>query len=238
MTRSTVFIVVILVQAIAFSPAAMALNHYIEITAGHSEGDFDTDVTTRLTRLGLSAGTLVDRHQFDVSLSYLHAEDSTGAQDEGLGDVVLHYGYTTAKFANDLSLYTSLAMKVPTADETKNLGSGETDYGVFFSLNKHWPKTIASIGAGYIVFGEPAGADYDNSQQLSLSIHQQIQRLNLGLYLNYQSAYSADNSDAMETGTNMYYLVSGDSGVTLNAFKGLKSGSPDFGLQIGWLRWF
>ena len=238
MTRNTVFITIVLVLVVAYSATTLAINNYFEISAGHNEGDFDTNVTTRLTRLNLSAGTLVNRHQFDINLSYLNVEDSTGAKDEGPGDVILHYGYTTTKFANNLSLYSSLATKLPTADDTKNLGTGETDYGVYFALNKHWQKTIASIGAGYLVFGEPPGTNYDNSKQYSLSVYQQLQRLNLGLYANYQTAYSADIPNAAEAGMNIYYILTGHSGITLNLAKGLKRGSPDYNFQAGWLHWF
>ena len=218
--------------------SARASEKYTELSLGYSTGDYGTSVETQISRFTFSAGILSGRQQFNISIPYLALNDSESDSVNGVGDTIIHYGYTTKKSKHNYSIYSSLSVKIPTADETKGLGSGETDIGAFASVNKHWRNTIAGLGAGYIVVGEPKGEDLNNIAQASVSVYRQFQRTYLGGYLDYHSAYSDAAGNTLEGGINVYYILNRNKGITANVFKGLNGNSADYGLQLGWIIWF
>ncbi|MBI3885952.1 MAG: hypothetical protein HY302_09530 [Opitutae bacterium] len=105
-------------------------------------------------RVTLPAGPTGRRPRFPVP-----ASDTTAT---GLGDFSLHGAWTPPLGESDLRLRLAAACKLGTADETKGLGSGETDYAVDADLSGTAGVFDWSLGLGYQVLGEPDGVALDN----------------------------------------------------------------------------
>lgn len=67
------------------------------------------------------------------------------------------------------------AIKVPTADEDKGLGSGETDYDLtWIASKKLGEKTGVHLNAGYTWVGEPAGEDVGDVFHYGIALDYQL----------------------------------------------------------------
>lgn len=83
--------------------------------------------------------------------------------ESGLGDIVL--GTTYSAFQSDVNqLYIDVGakVKVPTASESKGLGTGKTDYTVSTDIYKTVEKLTFLGTVGYRVLGDPSGVNLNN----------------------------------------------------------------------------
>lgn len=134
---------------------------YLEGGLGAKQGDFGSPT---LSRLGLAYGTLgYASSRFDLSLSvpYLRLQTSGGGQDataSGLGDVLVRgVRRLVPETESGFSLDGALAVKFPTADQTKGLGTGQMDVGGFLGLHQRWDRVQATLIGGWIQ-GQPGDA--------------------------------------------------------------------------------
>lgn len=127
---------------------------YLEGGLGHKQGDFGTST---LSKLDLAYGTVgYASPTFDVNVTapFLRLNAQGGGQDvsnSGLGDILLRGVHrfvpeTAAGFAFD----GGLALKLPTANSDKGLGTGRTDFGGFLSTHQRWDRVQATLLGGWI----------------------------------------------------------------------------------------
>jgi hypothetical protein len=82
------------------------------------------------------------------------AATSTSSSASGLGDVVLAATYTTYyNTASRFGVDVTGRIKLPTADQDKGLGTGETDYGAYVELYRTFGQTTVFGGGGYTDLG-------------------------------------------------------------------------------------
>lgn len=89
---------------------------------------------------------------------------SSRTTKSGLGDIVAAITYNLVN-GGDTGFVVDLTgrIKFPTADESKSLGSGKTDYAAQVNVDKNFAGgTYLSAGLGYRVLGAPSGVTYDN----------------------------------------------------------------------------
>lgn len=93
--------------------------------------------------------------------------------ESGFGDV-----YVGAKFnilnskEQPVGLGVMAFAKIPTADDEKGLGTGETDFGVGLALTKQLVPATLHANVGYTVMGEPEGVeDWDNVINYGLGVN-------------------------------------------------------------------
>ncbi len=127
---------------------------YLEGGLGAKQGDFGTPVTSRLGLAYGSLGYASDRFDVSVSVPYLRLQTSGGGQDAtetGLGDVLLRgVRRLIPETEEGYSLDGALAVKLPTADSAKSLGTGQTDVGGFLGLHQRWDRLQATLVGGWI----------------------------------------------------------------------------------------
>src|SRR4029077_4705287 len=103
--------------------------------------------------------------------------------ESGLGDIVLSGFYNLMdERKGGLGLDLGGKIKLPTADETKGLGTGELDYAVQLDFFKPFDATTLFGSIGYRIYGNPPGqtlrdvpyaaigASYRMSQQASVGV--------------------------------------------------------------------
>jgi hypothetical protein len=169
----------------------------------------------------------------------LQLSDDLGAEETGLGDVVVRAGRSNLyRNANGLTLDAGASIKLPSADANKNLGSGEIDIGGFISLRKQWSSFATTLGAGYLFVGDSADTDYRDVTLASVGVSKKLARGGVFTSLGIRSAVIAGADDPRELSVGGYYVIDAQYALSGSAFAGLSDGSADYGINLGWLKRF
>lgn len=216
-------------------------DNYVDLSVGHIEGDFATTVSSSLTSLTAVLGhyfTVGEGRRLDasVSLSYLELASDGQSNQTGLGDVIGKLG--TSFELDDFTLYPAAAIKLPTADENKQLGSGETDYGGFFSLTHPCAAFICGAGLDYIVLGDPPGVNYHDIKRINLNVFRRFGRLGVGAYVQRESALLDGTDNPQSVGLNLFYVLGAKQALYTEFKAGLNQVAADSVARIGMVQWF
>ena len=134
--------------------------------------------------VGLAYGLLTN---LEVSLGFgghfeerLEALDEEGREEnvkeDGIGDLVIGAKWQFLGESSWLPRQAlAAAVKFPTADEDKGLGSGKTDYDLTWVASKSLSDKLgAHINAGYSWIGQPDGEDVNDVVHYGLALDYQI----------------------------------------------------------------
>lgn len=226
----------------AKAQASDAGQRFIEIDAGYRSGDFASTTRSKLSYVGGVLGYIAPNYHLSVSVPYLSLREETGAlntSSSGVGDVVLQAGHTLMPDqGSGTSLYGTLGIKVPTANEARGLGTGETDYGGFLTLSRRWHSATLTLMAGYTFIGDPPSVNYNDSYLYGFGISQQHGNTLAYVSLEGRRAILPGDSNPLELYAGFYHPVGKHYTLKGSAFLGLSDGSPDYGMEIGGLYWF
>ena len=163
-------------------------------------------------------------------------EESSRETRSGLGDIVLK-GTWHFKDQRDLWPWMNafVRVKLPTADEDKGLGTGETDVGFGLETVRIFPnRFLAFFDIGYTFIGEPSGVSYNDP--LSVSIGAGYQTLNhvlVAAFYEWREAISPYNEDPQYLSFLATYRVQRDVRVFTMLDLGLNDGAADYGVAAG-----
>jgi hypothetical protein len=218
---------------------------YFEINSGYKTGDFGTPTRTSLFSIGAAVGHVTPTWDASVSLPLLFLSGSGDDQggmmnmNAGAGDVVLRAGRVLVREGDaGFSIDAALAIKLPTADEKDGLGTGETDYGAFLNAHKRFDAFKLSLLSGYIKVGDPGSIDYNDLVLYGLGISRIFGNTELFASFEGRRATVPGSDDPREVTAGFFHVLSGDYALKGGAFRGLNKGGPDFGLNLGLVRWF
>ena len=235
----------VLVFAVLLLPSGVLLaldgRGYLDVSGGYKTGDFDTLVRSNLYYVSASLGYVSPLYEISVTAPYLFLSNSGGntSSENGIGDVILRGGgVLLPETGSGLSLDGSLAVKLPTADKDKGLGTGETDYGAFLGLHQRFDKTKLSLLGGYIKVGEPSSVTYNDIYLYGIGISQIINNIELYTSFEGRRAMIPGAKNPQEINVGFFHILNVDYSIKGNTFIGLNKGGPDFGLSIGIVRWF
>ncbi len=221
------------IQLFAGGPA----NQYIDVSYAYSQGDFDTDQKTRLTQLQLTYGQVQGRFDFSADLPFLFLQDSFG-DETGLGDITLRGGM--AVIGNNLApdnLYASVAVKLPTADEAKGLGTGEPDVGGFLSYTRDFNFLNLTVLGGYIVTGDSRTQSYNNIAVYEVALSKMMAPWFVYGSLTGRQQTLDYGDDPLELNGGFFYHIKSGLFFKVDTFVGLSDGSPDMGVMFGIVQW-
>ncbi|MDA8099975.1 MAG: transporter [Nitrospiraceae bacterium] len=222
--------------------AAQEGRGYVDLTAGTMSGDFGTPTTSRLFSLTPTLGYVDSRYDVSVSVPLLQISNSNGGStttESGVGDVILRGGMVLLpEGENGFSATGGLAVKLPTASESKGLGTGETDYGAFLGLSRRFDTIKVSLSGGYIVVGDTAQVTYDNVVLFSAGVAKLFSRTEAMLSFEGRSAAIPGAKNPREIHAGVFHALSQDYAVKASAFVGLNDGGPANGFSVGMVRWF
>ncbi len=113
---------------------------YLEMGVGQKQGDFGSPTQSTLWQGYATYGSTGARWDASVTVPYLRLNREGGgisARDQGIGDIVVRGVYRFLPENEDgWSLDGEGAVKLPTASDTKGLGTGRTDVGGFLALHQ------------------------------------------------------------------------------------------------------
>ena len=215
--------------------------YYLDLSAGFKTGDFGTPVTSNLYYFAPAFGYIAPRYDVSVTLPVLSLTTEAAGQsttETGIGDVVLRGGAELLPAGRGFSLYGSLAAKLPTADETRGLGTGATDIGAFATLSRELGPVKLRLLTGYIKVGDPSGQNLDDVLLYGLGLSGMRGSTHLYGSVEGRTA-SVPGADApLETNVGFLHPLNPRHWVKGSAFIGLSDGGPRFGASLGFVQWF
>ncbi len=234
--------VLILIGMMPITAWAAEGRGYLDITGGYKTGDFGTAVTSDLFYLSPALGYVTPAYDVNITIPYLFLTNKTAGQsttEEGIGDIILHGGYVfLPEKDNGYSLYGSVSVKLPTADKNKGLGTGETDYGGFLAAGKRIGQNRFTLSAGYIIVGSPPGVSFNNVYVYDIGYARIFTSTELLVWYEGRGAMVSGAQNPQEINVGFFHILNKDYSIKGSTFAGLNNGGPDFGLNLGLVRWF
>ena len=213
---------------------------YFELSAGFRTGDFGTPTRSDLLYLVPTFGYLAPRYDFSVAVPYLSLTERTAGQSttqSGIGDAVARGGRELAAGTN-WSLYGSLALKLPTGDETKALGTGEADLGAFATFGRDFDLVHLSLLAGYIKTGDPPGQTLPDLRLYGVGLATWAGATRVYGSLEGRTASVPGAPNPLEVNVGAIHPLSARQWLKGAAFTGLNDGGPRYGASVGFVQWF
>ncbi len=215
---------------------------YLDLSAGYKTGDFGAPMKSELYYVSPTLGYVAPLYDVSVAVPYLYLSNKTGGattSESGVGDVILRGGRVfIPEGEGGFSLDGALAVKLPTADKNKGLGTGETDYGAFLGAHQQVAGVKLSLLSGYIKVGEPSGVTYNDVYSYGFGISKVFGFTELYAFIEGRRAMIPGAQDPEEVSVGFFHVLNADYTIKGSAFKGLNNGGPDFGANLGVVRWF
>ena len=235
-------LVLLIVYMAPIAASADTGRSYLDLGGGYKTGDFGTPTTSSLYYATPTIGYVAPRYDVSVTIPYLSLSNKTGGtttSESGIGDVILR-GSRVFVPAGDkgFSFDGSLAAKLPTADKTTGLGTGEADYGVFLSAHQRVDGFKFTLLSGYIKVGEPSGIIYNNVYVYGLGISKVFGTTELNSSIAGRRAMVPRAQNPEEVSVGFFHILNVDYAIRGSVFKGLNNGGPDFGMDLGIVRLF
>jgi len=224
------------------SPAPAADGQaYLALDGGIQAGDFGTPVRSTLYSVAPTLGYTTKDYDLSLTVPYLSLTQSAAGQsvtESGLGDIVARAGYVlVAERASGLSLNGALAVKLPTADESKGLGTGKADVGATLSLGQRLGPVRLHLLGGFIKVGDPAGQDYNDVTLYGLGVSGTRGKTGLYASLEGRRALVAGADNPLEVRAGFFHLFGYHTAIRGTAFAGLNDGGPAYGASLGFVQW-
>jgi len=222
------------------------------ILPAYFSGDYGTGIDTSITYVPLIVVVSSRRQELRVTVPYLSIHTSQpvlylngevipaaaggSTSESGLGDVVVQdeafilQGTSRRPWVSGI-----LRIKFPTADRTKGLGSGETDYGggvgVIQPLGPGWNL----IGAWqYIVRGDPPGIDFRNTSWLTAGVQwRRSERSSWNAFYDRRQSVIEGNADLADVSLGYDRVLSPGTTLRTTAYAGLSGTAERFGIGAG-----
>ncbi len=160
----------------------------------------------------------------------------TETTESGLGDVVAAVTYSMDPISDGWPLLDFTAkVKLPTADEDKGLGTGETDYTLQLDAAKSYGRLTPLATLGYKFKGDPAGVKLDNVIFASAGAAYKINNtVSAGASLDYQEASTDSSEDAVEVFGYVAWKITPRWTLNTYVVAGFTDGSPneEIGMQF------
>lgn len=215
---------------------------YAELSGGFKSGDFGTATRSDLYYLAPAAGYVTPDLDLSVTVPYLRLTTETGGvsgTEAGLGDILARGGASLFPGLSDTySLYGALAVKLPTADETRGLGTGEADIGAFLSLARNAGGLRLTLQGGYIKTGLMHSDGLRDVLLYGAALSSFTGRLHGYLSLDGRTPLASGARAPLEVSVGALYALSPRYFVKASSFRGLNDGGPAVGVALGIVRAF
>ena len=155
---------------------------------------------------------------------------STGRRTEsGLGDIVLSGFYNLMdERKGGLGLDVGAKVKLPTADDTRGLGTGELDYAAQLDFFKPFDATTLFGSIGYRVYGDPAGQTLKDVFYTSIGAsYRMSSQQSIGVAYDYRPAIVNGGGKVSEATLFFSNRLSPEWKLQLYGVVGFADASPD-----------
>lgn len=228
----------------------------ISASANYETGKYGTDTTTDTLYLPVTLKRyFLDRGDISLTVPYISQTSSPeviniggtpsrirqapgpAVTSSGLGDIILRGSYylLTEDKETPFDLNFAGKIKIPTADDSRGLGTGEFDAG--FGLE--FAKSISSGFMGYFdiyytAIGDPPGLDLDDRIVFDAGISRKLDPFwTLSAFYEESTPLIKSDPNLRDVLVSFEYKASERARVFFGATLGLTDTSPDYGLSAG-----
>jgi hypothetical protein len=238
-----------------FVLGAQAQEGELRLGAGfhYSEGDYGSAIDTRITTLEATARYEIGRMVYRATVPWLSVKGDTGVipgigqasgapvrsgSASGLGDIVLSAAYSAYyNPATTLGMDLTGKLKLPTADESKGLGTGEPDFAFLLDLYRTFDRVTGFGGVGYHVMGDSPGLPLENAWSANLGATYKLDaRDSVGALLEGRQRVARGGSRTRELMGFWTHRLEGQWRSQVYGLIGLADGSPDWGFGLSLAR--
>ena len=194
------------------------------------QDNHDREISPSLT---LTYG-LLERMDVGIGSAYLFVRPKEADNENGLGDTELKLKYRLFDEKDWIPAFAMTGnLKIPTASESKGLGSGKTDFGINTIVTKNLSKRwVFHLNLGYTFTGEHGANNefnYAAAAQFILSDKWAL----VGEIVGGNNFNGRKGDDPVSGLLGTYYLISDnlvwDAGVEI----GINKAAPDFRITTG-----
>ncbi|MFK5986509.1 MAG: hypothetical protein QM479_13950 [Pseudomonadota bacterium] len=156
--------------------------------------------------------------------------------NEGVGDSLIKVAYA-ADILLQLPFLLELGgqVKIPTADQDKELGTGEFDWSIYLDLAYSFDSFSPFMTLGYKFMGDPEPVNLDNVFYSSLGLDYAFSpNLHSGIIYDYKQKLLVNSYAIRESTLYVNWSITQHWSISSYIVKGFASGSPDWasGLQF------
>lgn len=248
-----IFAGLIAAPLLCLSPAA-AQDEWREFSLSsgleYTSGDYGAAADTNILYIPLTAKYETARFQLRATGSWLQIEGpgsvlggpesgivvGPGAggvvTESGLGDIIVAGTYNLYPEAGSNLPYFEITAKVklPTADETRGLGTGKTDFTIQLDAFKAFGPVTPFASVGYRFRGDPDGFELENSLLASGGATVKVSpQMSIGAAYDYREAATLFAEDASEVSPFVVVKPADNWAITGYGVFGFSDGSPDTG---------
>jgi len=158
------------------------------------------------------------------------------ATDAGLGDILLKGRYYVVEEKNFIPLIAIIGrIKLPTADASRGLGTGQLDYGFGVEMSKLVAKDwLLYLDGGYNIIGDPDGLPFQNQYWYDVGAgYYFTDRLIGSVYFEEYRAVVPGFVNARDFFFAMNYKASDAWRFNSGLIVGVSNGAPDYGVSLG-----
>lgn len=215
----------------------------------YSSGDYGLADETEILVVPFSLRAASDAWAFTASIPYISINGpgvilgpdgqpipgvpTASGERSGIGDLSLGASYTLRPNpAGGLELTLGGRVKLPTADQDKQLSTGETDFTVSAEAAYAFGNVIPFASVGYRFLGDPDGFDLRNGATASVGSSFVLGTNVLIASYDYTRASSRLAEDSHELFAGLSVPATNRLTFTGYGIAGLSEGSPDYGLGL------
>ncbi len=229
---------------------SVSLSGGFDYSSGNYGDRKPTDILVGLTSLSVTAGDFL----LTASVPYLTITGpsfvvvgaggvpvlvtpqpgATTTGRSGWGDLNLGVTYSLpSEDLDDFEVAVSMRTKVATADASKGLSTGATDFSFYVDVSRQFDIWAPFVNFGYRVPGKPSFYSFDDAPSFSVGTSVALDN-NLVAIASYDfdGSISSTLADAQQIFASLTWLATDDISLTAYAEDGLSSGAPKVGTGI------
>ena len=249
--------------AMLLTTSAQADQWVMALAYEYESGEYSSDLETEVTTIPVALEYYGESWSFAVEVPYItitgdseripgsdggsmgHGMGSSGGGGSstiqsvtrsGLGDASV--SATRAFFpkqSGDFFYKVGASIKLPTANEDKNLGTGETDFSFKLAISNEYGYWLPGLSVGYQITGDRADTDFNDVLFYSIGTGYQLPNYTvIGIGYDFKQALSDDDDDFAAITIDLSHELENRSKLGVAFKSGLTDNSPDYGFSLSW----
>ena len=218
---------------------------YLEGGLGRKRGDFGTPIVSQLSAAYGTVGYASSTFDLNVTLPVLRLEVQGGGQSDsatGVGDVLFRgirrfVPETDSGFAFD----GGLALKLPTANSDKGLGTGKTDVGGFLAAHQRWDRLQIMLLGGWIQSASMNNATTQTTRSgiytVGAGLSYYLERTKCSIAYEARGSQYSGVAGPREVSLDVFHLMGQRLALKGSFIAGLSDGSPKTAFGLGLVYW-
>lgn len=218
---------------------------YLEGGFGHKQGDFGTPILSKLNMAYGTVGYASSTFDLNVTVPVLRLESQgpgVNYSADGLGDVLIRGVHRfVPETSGGFSFDGGLAVKLPTADSNKGLGTGQMDVGGYLATHQRWDRIQANLLGGWIQNGTTnemtaAGAS-SGIYTAGIGISYYADTARYSMSYEARGALYAGTPAPREITLDVFKMLSPRFAMKAAVIAGLNDGTPRTNVGLGFVYW-